>query len=220
MQKRNEHIRKLELIIEKIIEQPELHAKWLNTLSFLEHSGSRKIHKANLGKYINESILSHASEEARHAYFFKRMMKKVLPEKSQEMNYRYSNLLLGFQAYRYFHGLDLQVYRYFKQSYKREDLRFICYAYVTYLIEERASLVFGIYEERLKKKLPDISIMSVIKEEEKHLKEIYELLISFDPNHSENLAYLSEVEANLFEQFLTRLEKKVLLSSEDSVLVQ
>lgn len=55
-----------ELIIQ-IISTPEIHAKWLNTLSMMENVGARKISKFEDPELTTDTILKHASEEARHA---------------------------------------------------------------------------------------------------------------------------------------------------------
>src|SRR5579863_4921348 len=55
---------------------PEAHARFLNTLSLLEHIGSRKIMltRAIAG---DGRILKHLAEETRHAWFFKRAAERL-----------------------------------------------------------------------------------------------------------------------------------------------
>jgi hypothetical protein len=217
MQKRNEHIRRIEILLEEIIKNPTLHVKWLNTLSYLEHMGAKKIHKANLGLYINERILSHACEEARHAFFYKKSIRKIDPNIPEDFNYSYINLIAGFSSFKYFQQLDLEVLKYLKNFFKDSNksfLSFLCYLYVTYLVEERADMVFNIYQERLEKLQNPINITSVIKEEEKHLKEIFDMIQKFDPKYDQHLMELSNLETNLFDWYLNRLEKVVFRSSE------
>ncbi len=221
MQKRNEHIRRINVLIDKIISEPTLHVKWLNTLSYLEHTGSRKIHKSNFGPYLNLEILSHACEEARHAYSFKKFIQKVDPEK-KDINYDFKNLLAGFSSFKYFQKLDLEVYKYIKSKLDLNDkyyLTFVVYLYVTYTIEERANMVFHIYNQFLEKTSYRISLKGIIKEEEKHMKVIYSILEKQDFNYELFLKDLSNIETQLFDQYLTRLEKVVFHSNEDSILV-
>jgi chemotaxis methyl-accepting protein methylase len=218
MLKRNEHIRRLEILLEKIIKNKNLHIRWLNTLSYLEHTGSKKIHKANLGKYLTERILSHACEEARHAYFFKKSIRKIEPTISNNFNYDYKNLLAGLSSFKYFQLLDLKVYRFINNyfsSLNKEFIAYLCYLYVTYLIEERADMVFAIYQERLNQENIPINLKSVIYEEEKHLKEIYQLIQDNDSSYQKHLFELSNIETNLFDWYLYRLEKMVFPSNED-----
>ncbi len=217
MQKRNEHIRRLKILLDIIIKNKDIHIKWLNTLSFLEHIGARKIHKINLGKFLTEQILSHAFEEARHAYYFKKYIKKIENNVDPALNYDYKNLLSGFSSYIYFQKLDLEIYKNIKKQYSNNNsiIPFLCYLYVTYIIEERADMVFLLYQEVLQTNQIPISIKGIIREEEKHLKEIYILLEQYDKSFMENLKIFSNLESNLFDWYLNRLEKVVFRSSED-----
>lgn len=221
MQKRNEHIRRINIVIDKIISNPLLHIKWLNTLSYLEHTGSKKIHKSNFGEYLNIDVLLHACEEARHAYYFKKFIQKIMPEK-KDINYEYKYLLAGFSSFKYFNALDLEVYKYIKSNLKSNDkhfLTFIAYLYVTYIIEERANMVFHIYNDYLEKNQMGISLKGIIKEEEKHTKIIYSILEKQNFNYELFLKDLSDLEISLFDKYLDRLEKVVFHSSGDSILV-
>lgn len=222
MQKRNEHIRRLEILLDNIIKDLDLHIKWLNTLSYLEYTGAKKIHKANLGPYLTEKILSHACEEARHAYFYKKSIKKLKSDIPEDFNYDYKNLLAGFSSFRYFQELDWNVLKFIKEKFidsKTNFISFLCYLYVTYLIEERADMVFHIYQERLNKANIPLHLGGVIREEEKHLEEIFEMIKRFDGNYDKHLYSLSEIETNLFDWYLTRLEKMVFHSNEDLISV-
>lgn len=90
--------------LETIIQEPKRHSRWLNTISFLEHIGSRKILATQSGIGTGEMILRHASEEARHAHFFKRMSERISPGSCPD--YQTGNLHCGFSAFLYFQRLD------------------------------------------------------------------------------------------------------------------
>lgn len=68
--------------LETVVEDAGLHARWLATLSLLEHTGARKIHRSMPGLpghlRLAESVLQHAAEEARHAFFFRKQIGKIL----------------------------------------------------------------------------------------------------------------------------------------------
>ena len=63
--------------IERIVENPELHAKWLNTLSFMENCGARKISAGEDRVKTSLLQLKHAAEEHRHAYYLKKQIGKL-----------------------------------------------------------------------------------------------------------------------------------------------
>lgn len=76
-----------------IVAQPERHAKWLNTLSFLENCGARKIAACEHPILVQEEMLKHAAEEFRHALHLKRQIYRLGLQ--PPVNYALSNVLGG-----------------------------------------------------------------------------------------------------------------------------
>src|SRR5947207_8725796 len=64
-------------IIDKIITIPAMHSRWLNTLSMMENAGAKKIKNCEDPVFVNEIILKHSAEEARHAYYLKKQISKI-----------------------------------------------------------------------------------------------------------------------------------------------
>ena len=58
---------RLESLIGAVVADRALHARWLNTFSYLEYVGFRKIVKSQRAEGLTAAILGHACEEARHA---------------------------------------------------------------------------------------------------------------------------------------------------------
>lgn len=204
----------IENLLDRIIADPSTHAKWLNTLSFLEHVGTRKIHKTQSRPDMTDLILRHASEEARHAHFFKRMADRM--DSTATGDYQFDSMLTGYSAYRYFQSLDSMVEKKLlkengKQSEKTKSKAdpFACYLYVTTLIEERAGWLYPIYESRLKNAGSDISLASVIQEEERHLEDMYNALRTTQPDWKEMMDYFLEEEKALFQKYENSLSKKL-----------
>ena len=54
------------------VERPREHARFLNTLSLMEHIGSRKIMVSQTCGPLGREVLKHLAEETRHAFFFKK----------------------------------------------------------------------------------------------------------------------------------------------------
>ena len=59
----------MQKIIDKIVNNTQTHAKWLNTLSMMENVGAKKIKNCEDPVFVSEIILKHAAEESRHAYY-------------------------------------------------------------------------------------------------------------------------------------------------------
>ena len=67
----------LEGLISQIVADPALHARWLNTFSYLEYVGFRKILKSQRAEVLTAAILTHACEEGRHALGLKKLAVKL-----------------------------------------------------------------------------------------------------------------------------------------------
>lgn len=203
----NEMDEQIKEILDIIIPDDLLHARWLNTLSFLEHVGTRKIHKTQSGPALTDVILQHASEEARHAHFFKRMAEKVSPGSCP--NYENQYLLAGYSGFRYFQSLDSFAKKNFPPPAGSEiQPAFLCYLYVTTMIEERAGWLYPIYEERLKAHQANFTISSVITDEEGHLKTMYELMEGADPSWKNRMNDFRLRELTLYNRLVDSVAEK------------
>ena len=58
----------MQQLLQTIVQSDVLHAKWLNSLSFLENTGARKISASEDSYQVSYLQLKHAAEEHRHAY--------------------------------------------------------------------------------------------------------------------------------------------------------
>jgi hypothetical protein len=94
----------LEECLAKILDDPNLHASWLNTFSYLEYVGFRKIVKSQASDSMSLETLGHAVEEGRHALRLKRLAVKVGGVAFD--SYRAEKLLCGDAAEAYFQKLD------------------------------------------------------------------------------------------------------------------
>lgn len=202
---------KLSELLEKIIEDPNAHAKWLNTLSMMENVGARKIARFEDAVTVNTSILKHASEEARHAYILKRMIPKT--GVSGYDTYEDQFLFVPQTSRHYLHSLDVFAARYLKDKLglKGYDLRYMAYLLVTYAIEMRADELYPIYEKVLKEKRTKyISVRPIIVEEEGHLEEMINQLQSGLPNWEEHARVMTEFEIKLHTNWIEEVGNEVL----------
>src|SRR3984957_20867942 len=82
-----------------------LHARWINTLSYLENCGARMIAACEHPTLVKEEMLKHAAEEFRHAFYLKKQLARV--GESYE-NYQRSHLLGAWSGYHYLNKLNIQ----------------------------------------------------------------------------------------------------------------
>ena len=194
-----------------IVRDAPLHARWLNTLSLLEHIGSRKIVKALDSDTLDLQLLQHIAEEARHAFFFKRLSERVAAGACP--TYEAPYVLSASASRAYIQGLDREVHDYLQRqgALPQEAARasMLAYLVVTTLIEERATAMYALYEEVLREVDSPLSLRSVLNEEDRHLQEMHEAFARFEgfawPLHAPTLR---QTEAQLFEAWLVSLERE------------
>src|SRR6201992_1283538 len=170
----------LKKAVERIVVSDDLHAKWLNCLSMMENTGARKISKYEHPVHTNIIVLKHAAEEARHAYYLKKQIGKLAKEGYPDYSYPY--LLAPIESHHYLNMLDVEACRYVKNELKLEgrDMKHGAYLLVTYAIEMRADMLYGIYQDALTKHASKVNVKSIIAEEEGHLEEMQRMLKEFD----------------------------------------
>jgi len=186
-------------LVQAIVKDPFLHGLWLNTLSYLENCGARKIASCEHPTAVKEEMLKHASEEFRHAFYLKKQLGRI---NQHFEDYRRSYLLGGWPAYHYLNALDLYSFRYLQSlrldpSARKE----LAYLLVTYAIELRAAELYPLYHSQLIKEHSRVQVKSILLEEHEHLQEM-ESALSRIPKSSIHIENICRIEANLFATWL------------------
>lgn len=196
-------------IIEEIVSSSEAHAKWLNSLSMMENTGARKISKYEHPIYTGIIVLKHAAEEARHAYYLKKQISKLSKEACPDFSYPY--LLAPVESHHYLNMLDVEACRFLKRKLNLEGraLKHGAYLLVTYSIEVRADMLYGIYQEVLTSKGSKVNVKSIIAEEEGHLEEMQKMLEVFHPEWRQLADEMCANEQRLFEHWVSAIGKEL-----------
>ncbi len=194
-------------LLKLILASNELHAKWLNTLSYLENCGARKIAACEHPTLVKEEMLKHAAEEFRHAHHLKCQLDKVNPYPMP--TYSLAHILGGKVTWHYLTLLDLKTARYLRNfGYNSARIRELAYLLVTYAIELRAGELYGIYDELLKKAGSKVTVKSILLEEKEHLKEMKEGLKKW-PLGFKQAEEICKIENSLFKQWLIALSHTI-----------
>lgn len=160
-------------ILPQLIKEPHLHAKWLNTLSYLENCGARKIARSEHPLEVSKEMLKHAAEEFRHAFYLKQ---QILAKLNLSLpSYHLDALWGGRETLRFLDRLELCICRVLKKQIPSLDLIALkqhAYLLVTYAIELRASELYPIYQELLSIAKSPISVRSILLDEKGHLSEM------------------------------------------------
>jgi hypothetical protein len=178
--------------------RPQLHARFLNTVSLLEHIGSRKIMISQSKGALGDGVLKHLAEEARHASIFRRFAVRLA---GRELNYDATDALAPASAKMFFGRLDSGISRAIAPA---ND--WLSYLYVTTIIELRAMWLYGLYEEVLKENNVPVSLGGVIAEEDGHLAEMATALREADPFFEARIERFCALECHLFDRLFAQLQ--------------
>lgn len=196
-------------ILENIVNDNSLHSRWLNTLSYMENAGAKKISASEHKEEVTLLILKHAAEEHRHAYYLKKQLAKL--DEDLCKTYSNSELLAPNHTKYYLNTLDVLVCRYLKNHFNLSgyDLKFAAYLFVTYAIEVRADELYPIYQEILTAKESRVTVKSIILEEEGHLEEMLNQLREFSPDWEKHANEIIKIEQRMFNDWIVGLAKEV-----------
>lgn len=199
----------LSSILENIVNDNQLHSRWLNTLSYMENAGAKKISASEHKEEVTLLILKHAAEEHRHAYYLKKQLAKL--DENMCRTYTNEELLVPDHTRFYLNTLDVQVCRYLKKHFNLSgfELKFAAYLFVTYAIEVRADELYPIYQQILTEKESKVTVKSIILEEEGHLEEMLNQLREFSPDWEKHAEAIIQIEQKMFADWMQSLEKVV-----------
>lgn len=198
-------------LLRKIISNPLMHAKWLNTLSYMENCGARKIAGCEHPTKVKEEMLKHAAEEFRHAYYLKQQINKVWEAPMD--NYAINSMLGGYRSMHYLHLLDIMTSRYlrFEHCLSGSNLKEVSYLLVTYAIEMRAGELYPLYHLILKETNSKVHVKSIVLEEEEHLADMIRE-ISKLPYANTLKEKVCHFESEINAAWLEAIEKEVLIA--------
>lgn len=196
--------------MENIVNNNVLHAKWLNTLSYMENAGAKKISASEHKEQVSLIILKHAAEEHRHAYYLKKQLEKLGGDLCK--TYTNDELLTPNHTKFYLNALDVAVCRYLKQHFNLSgyELKFAAYLFVTYAIEVRADELYPVYQEVLTRAGSKVNVKSIILEEEGHLEEMLNQLKSFSNDWEKHAELVIKIEQDMFDAWISNLGKQLL----------
>ena len=187
-------------ILEKVSSDDSLHARFLNTLSYLEYIGSRKMLKSLPSSIFDKVLLDHVNEETRHSLILKSFAEKLA---KKSMGFEEEELLIGESAKDYFQEVD---HFSLKFGFNNPVLN---YLYTTYAIEQRALVFYSLYNDILKKKGFPFSLSMILDDELKHLDAVFNQIKLKDFNWENNLDEINHFEHKKYFSFLIKLEQSV-----------
>lgn len=189
-------------ILQKIVEDRELEARWLNTLSLLEYIGSSKISKTVCLAHPSLEILEHFSDEARHAHAFKRLSHELSKRKCHDY-------LCADEAISYFQMLDHTISEWLTNLTGHDDF-YQNYLFVTDMIERRAMKVYPLYKSVTQSEVVREELQDIILEETRHMHDIEKKALKILKKKGlRDFSSLFEIEEHFYQVFEASLRKKL-----------
>ncbi|MDE0118509.1 MAG: hypothetical protein OXM55_00685 [Bdellovibrionales bacterium] len=183
--------------LKAVVQDKRQHTHWLNTLAFMEHIGSRKIIKSQDSTKLDHFVLQHISEEARHAFYFKNLAHKLSPSDCPTFEDIY--LIKGSASEDYFQAIDHKAEKNLTDSPSKNILN---YLYTTWLIEERALMLYELYNQVLKSNKLPFNLNAILREEDHHLKTVIQIIQKKDLDFKERATRLFDYEKEAFSSLV------------------
>ena len=188
-----------------VVTHPARHGKFLNMLSLLEHTGSRKIMVSQAQAPQSEDLLKHVAEETRHAFFFKRQARRFAKQIDMD-GYSNDNTMARNAAAHYFARLDAGISKRIAAHCSAPD---VPYLGVSLIVELRACWAYPLYHQALETAGIPLSLKSIVAEEDAHLAAMYQqfsqLLAATPLSMTELSAYESHIFAKLLQHLITEV---------------
>jgi hypothetical protein len=181
------------------VEHPLEHARFLNTLSLMEHIGSRKIMVSQTYGPLGREVLKHLAEETRHAFFFKRAAEALA---LRPLEYGEEEAIRPASARMYFGRLDAAITAELGQDTHIE----VPYLYVSLIVELRAIWTYRLYQSVLEQRPGALSLKSVLAEEELHLEQMQERLRQLGAEPAAFIPAFVRIEDRLFRVLWSALD--------------
>jgi hypothetical protein len=191
------YVGRLTRLLDTICASDRLHPLFLNTLSMMEHIGSRKIMLTQARGDMDQPTLKHLADETRHAFFMKRQAEAA---GGRSMAYGAADVLAQAAARMYFQRLELGM----RQELPASNAA--TYLYMSLIVEFRATWGYRIFQAALDRAGRTLPLKSLLAEERQHLTDMGERLEKIGALSAEHIAAFSRRETAGFERLLGALE--------------
>ncbi|TAL03227.1 MAG: hypothetical protein EPO08_04570 [Rhodospirillaceae bacterium] len=194
-------------LLDTICASDALHGLFLNTLSMMEHIGSRKIMVTQGRTDMDQPTLKHLADETRHAFFMKRHAETAT---KRTLAYGSGDVLAHAAARMYFQRLELAM----RQSLSGPSAA--VYLYMSMIVEFRATWGYGIFQAALKRAGRNLPLKSLLAEEEQHLEDMARRLDRVGALSRDYIDAFTSQETRGFERLLSALEQDSRVAAADS----
>lgn len=194
-------------LLDRVVPDPVLHARFVNMLARLEYIGVRKILKSRRSERLDLNGLQHILDEAVHALRLKKAASALGGAGGVDVRtFSAGATLAGDAAENYLQALD------HRAEEALVDLPEIDRPEANYLltsaaVEVRAQVFYPMYDQTLRAYGVGFSVAAISKDEDRHLEEMTVALAAALGDWRPRLEPVLAAEEALFSRFLGALEK-------------
>lgn len=165
----------LELLLDRIVRHPALHARFVNTLARLEYIGVRKMLKSRRSDRMDVDGLEHVLDEAAHALRLKKAAVALSGGGKGVETFADAATLAGGEGEAYFQAVDRAAERALADLPESERTE-VNYLLTSAAIEVRAQAFYPVYDRCLRESGASFSVAAIQRDEDRHLGEMTTLI--------------------------------------------
>jgi hypothetical protein len=202
-------VSRIRVLLDHIIPDRILHARFVNTLARMEYVGVRKLLKSRRADRLDLDGLQHILDENVHALRLKKAATALAATShGQVRTFSDDDTLAGDAGEGYLQALDRKAESMLGDlpAGRRTEANYLL---TTAAIEVRAQVFYPVYDELLAAHRVGFSVAAITKDEDRHLSEMSQGLERTFGDWRARLATLMTVEEILFAAFLDRLQLAV-----------
>lgn len=200
-------------VLDEIIRNPPLHARFVNTLARMEYVGVRKLLKSRRADRLDLEGLQHMLDENVHALRLKKAATALAAAAGTRVStFSDDDTLSGDAGEAYLQALDHTAEAALSDLPSGDRRSEANYLLTTAAIEVRAQVFYPAYDGLLRAHGAGFSVAAISKDEDRHLAEMAEgLARAFGAeNWRTRFEPLLAVEEKLFGEFLDQVEATVV----------
>jgi hypothetical protein len=204
---KHENAARTRRLLDRVVPDPSLHARFVNTLARLEYVGVRKILKSRRSERLDLDGLQHILDEAVHALRLKKAASALGGASGTDVRtFAAGATLAGEAAENYLQALDHRAEEALADLPEAERAE-TNYLLTSAAVEVRAQVFYPMYDQLLKTHGAGFSVAAITKDEDRHLDEMTAGLAAALGDWRPRLEPVLAAEEALFSRFLGALEK-------------
>jgi hypothetical protein len=205
----HENVARTQRLLDRIVPDARLHARFVNTLARMEYVGVRKILKSRRAERLDLDGIQHILDEAVHAMRLKKAAAALGKASGADVRtFATGDTLAGDAGETYLQALDHRAEE-MLSDLPADERAEANYLLTSAAIEVRAQVFYPAYDRTLKACDAGFSVAAITKDEDRHLDEMAGGLQQVLPDWAARFQPLLAAEEALFTRFLGALEQAV-----------